>query len=142
MYRPLVEGLYVGCGDDGPAAALIADPVEPGWPAGPDLTLAPLVTAVVDPAALNPTPRGEHADGIFVWGPLTCDDDLFEDSISDFAEDAVGADTPEEAVDRWWTQGDGQFRDDRASLTESMSGTQVLYDDEQGTTQLALGRRE
>ncbi len=142
VYRPLVEGLYVGCGVDGPAAALIADPVEPGWPRGSDLTLATLVTAVVDPAALDPIPKGEQADGTFVSGPLTCYEDLFEDSIGDFAEDTVGADTPEEAVDRWWTQGDGRFRDDRERLTESMSGTQVLYDDERGNTQLALGLRE
>ncbi len=142
VYRPLVEGLYVGCGDDGPAAALIADPIEAGWPTGPDLTLAALVTVVVDPAALDPIPQGEQADGTFVNGPLTCYEDLFEDSIGDFAEDAVGADTPDEAVDRWWTQGDGRFRDDREELTESMSGTQVLYDDERGNTQLALGLRE
>lgn len=141
VYQPL-EGLYVGCGDDGPAAALIADPIEPGWPTGPDLTLATLVTAVIDPAALDPASEGPQPDGTFVSGPLRCYEDLIEDSISDFAEDTVGADTPEEAVDRWWTRGDGRFRDDRENLTESTSGTQVLYDDERGNTQLVLGLRE
>lgn len=142
VYQPLVEGLYVGCGDDGHAAALIAEPIEPGWPTGPGLTLANLVTAVVDPSALDGTPNAEQADGTFVHGPLTCYEDLFEDSIGDFADETVGADTPEDAVDRWWSQGDGQFRDDRNAFTESISGTQVLYDDAQGNAQLVLGLRE
>ena len=84
----------------------------------------------------------EQADGTFVHGPLTCYEDLFEDSIGDFADETVGADTPEDAVDRWWSQGDGQFRDDRNAFTESISGTQVLYDDAQGNAQLVLGLRE
>ncbi len=141
-YQPLVEGLYVGCGDDGRAVGLIADPIEPGWPAGPDFTLATLVTSVVDPAALDPSPRGRQDDGTFALGPLRCDDDLFEDSIGDFDDGAIGAETPEDAVDRWWTEGDGRFRDDRDRLTESIDGDQALYADERGNTQLALGLLE
>lgn len=142
VYQPLVEGLFVGCGDDGRAAALIAEPIEPGWPAGSGLTLSNLVTAVLDPSALDGTPNAEQADGTFVNGPLTCYEDLFEDSIGDFADETVGADAPEDAVDRWWSRGDGQFRDDRNAFTESMSGTRVLYDDDQGNAQLVLGLRE
>lgn len=139
VYRPLIEGLFVGCGGDGPATALIADPIESGWPSGADLTLDALVAAVIDPAADNSASNGLQADGTYVSGPLTCYEDLFEDSTSDFAAEDVGADTPEEAIELWWVEGDGRYRDDRASLTELVDGTLVHYDDDAGNTQLALG---
>ena len=142
VYRPLVEGLYVGCGDDGPASPLIADPVGADWPTGADLTLATLVTAVLDPAALDPKPSGRQADGTFVSGPLTCYTDLFEDTTSDFADGDVGAPTPEEAVELWWARGDGRFRTNRSALAESWDGAEVRYSDDRGNTQLALGLRE
>ena len=139
VYRAPVEGLYIGCGDNGTARALIADPIGPGWPTGSDLTLATLTTAVLDPASLDGQPNGEQPDGTFVMGPLTCYQDLFEDSTSLFDAETPGADSPEEAVELWWTRDDGRFRGDRDVLTESMSGDQVLYDDDQGNTQLVLG---
>ncbi|MDH5518970.1 MAG: hypothetical protein OEZ14_00415 [Acidimicrobiia bacterium] len=46
---PEIEGLWFACGPDTPARSMIVEPVEAGWPAGPDATLANLALAVTDP---------------------------------------------------------------------------------------------
>ena len=135
MPTPAIEGLWFGCGDDGPARSMIVEPVEPAWPAGVDATIANLTLAVTDPdvAAANATET-------FTMGSLTCYHDLMEDSIADFADDFTGFDTPDGAVDHWWTNGDGRFRaDDRSELDEELDVPEARYRDERGNVQLVLG---
>ena len=133
MPTPAIEGLWFGCGPDGPARSVIVEPVEPGWPAGPDATLANLTAAVVDPDNADATET-------FTRGSLTCYHDLMESGIGDFAADATGFDTPEGAVDDWWTTGDGRFRDDdRNRLDEELDVPEVRYRDDRGNVQLVLG---
>ncbi len=131
---PAIEGLWFGCGDDGPARSMIVEPIEPAWPAGIDATIANLTEAVVDPEAV-----AANATETFPIGSLTCYHDLAEDSIAEFPEDFTGFDSPEEAVDAWWAGSEGIFRDDRASFDEELDVPEARYRDERGNVQLVLG---
>ncbi len=131
---PEIEGLWFGCGRDGPARSMIVEPVEPGWPAGPDATIDKLSLAVTDPAA-----AAANATETFTMGSLTCYHNMMEDSIGEFAEGFPGFDTPEEAVDAWWAGSDGRFRDDRMSFDEELDVPEARYRDERGNAQLVLG---
>lgn len=55
--------------------------------------------------------------------------DLFENSVADYplGDPDVGVDTLEEALDDYWTVGDGRYRD-RSAFTEHISSPDVKYE--------------
>lgn len=62
-----------------------------------------------------------------------CSSSLFE-----AAEFDTAALTLEEAIDDYWTSGDGRYRDDRNALVESIDSPTVSYTDQQGNSHLIL----
>ena len=77
----------------------------------------------------------------FTDGHLTCEQDLFESSVYDYGDDAVGFATISEAIDdfRSQSEGDWHYREDWHSLTPGdMSTTPVEFTDEKGWTYLAV----
>lgn len=65
--------------------------------------------------------------------------DVFEDSIHDYAEDDpnVGSATIEQAVERYWETGDGQYRD-RNLFTEELGPSSASYKNAVGETRLIV----
>jgi hypothetical protein len=77
----------------------------------------------------------------FTSGHLTCEQELFESSVYDYGNEAVGFATISEAIDDFRSQSecDWQYRQDWQALTPGdMSTTPVVFTDERGWTYLAV----
>lgn len=92
-------------------------------------------SSTVEPALETPdTPMRFESDG------LSCPQDLMEHTEHEagMADPGSGHASIIEAVDHYWSDGDGTFRDDRSELAQAVDAPTVTYEDAEGHALLIL----